>query len=195
MDNLKGLNCDQLEGVDCAVSSIFEDFSYKLKNGQVYNKDTALAAIWETDIEANVYSLSTRDKVCLVCNWGDLAEITEISCEASNFFTEIENLSSLVVRQLAMEKTHEELAEIHEMMEDEDLTWENWIEDNPNGYFVHFGERDIENSCVYEYRNLEHEIHVDIYEYKTDSGNVFFFQKYLEIDDVAEKENYFNASP
>lgn len=100
----------------------------------------------------------------------------------------IEGLSADLVYYLANSEARIAINELDELMRKQGFDFEDIAERNPYSWASHFAERD-ENGCeVYEYRNIEGEIHADVWEKELFGEVRVFLIQPVDSEDVSAEE-------
>ena len=112
-----------------------------------------------------------------------------------DFRTHLEGLAAQLVCSLAESDAKAAFTELEELMEEHDIPLEDVRSKNTFGWARHFRERDESDKChVYEYRNVEGEIHVDVWECRIGAEASCVLLQWLDAEDLTPAERLFDAT-
>lgn len=100
----------------------------------------------------------------------------------------IEGLSADLVYYLANSEARSAINELKELMRKQGFDFEVIAARNPYSWASHFAERDEDGCEVYEYRNIEGEIHADVWEKELFGEAKVFLIRPVDPEDVSPEE-------
>jgi hypothetical protein len=189
------LNHNIREAISDVAAGMLEEVLYKLTEERTESFETCREAIYNTHIdETAVIGLSLEDKIDLIEQFADECGFVIGEVAPDNLRNRIEGIATWVVHYLSEQEAIEAIEALENYMKEHDLDFSNIVSGNSHGWARHYSERGEGDHCwVYEYRNLENEIHVDVWEYKHKRLEVTF-EKYIDSADVTDEENHFDAT-
>ena len=185
--------CEIDHAIQNCAESLAENLVYEIDHKNVDSIDDCREVVFDSHIEDTLaLKLSLDHRLKAVEYFGDDHGLTLEDADLSNLRGTIEGLACAVIHYQACSLVDSAIDELEQLMDDEDLEFENSVRSNSFGWARHYGERYIGDDCtVYEYRNVEG-IHVDIYVFRMLDTEICF-QKSIDPAELTGEEITFNA--
>jgi hypothetical protein len=153
------------EAIDTACARQLELIEYRLRHDPRATLEECREALedWALD-ECLVIDLDLDEQLTVLEEYGDDYGLDLDGLTLDNLRSRIESLSALVISYLGEERARNAFQVVEDLLEDLDLPLSALLPDNPYSCFAHHAERDEPPWQVYEYRAIEGELDVDLYE-------------------------------
>ncbi|MDY7091805.1 MAG: hypothetical protein SX243_02420 [Acidobacteriota bacterium] len=153
------------EAIDTACARQLELIEYRLRHDPRATLEECREALedWALD-ECLVIDLDLDEQLTILEEYGDDYGLDLNGLTLDNLRTRIESLSALVISYLGEARARSALQVVEDLLDDLDLPLSALLPDNPYSSFAHHAERDEPPWQVYEYRQVEGELDVDLYE-------------------------------
>lgn len=138
--------------------------------------------------------LSLEDQLATIEHYVDDCGMEDESVTLANIRTEIEGKACYLIFSIAEQKAREAFQGLEELMDDSDFEFSDLVLTNRYSWARHYAEREEEDAQVYEYRNIEGEVHVDVWEYVLCGSTRIYLERLLDESDVPIEEQHFDAS-
>lgn len=165
--------------IDSSVSDLVEQVLWYLSEEQALYRDRVMEIISDCDaIETAAIGLTLDQQLEVVEEGADEHGFGDLTFNLETLRSELESYAVLFIHMFAESRSYGIFEDLFDFMDENELEPEQMRESNNFGWHPHVAERDEGSSCtVYEYRDVEEQgNHVDVWEYRLNSGESVFFE-------------------
>ena len=179
--------------IKARAEGILDEMLFKIEHGEIQDIDDCNAFIDDTDNDdAAAMHLDLDDQLTLVELHAEDHGL-EISGSIEDIRTKIETFAAYLVCTLAESEARTAVHNLETFLDENEFEFEEIASSNAYGWARHYAEREEDGCQVYEYRNVEGEIHVDVWEYVVTPRVRVYLRRFLDAEDVTPEERVFDA--
>ena len=181
--------------IDARTDLILEGVMYGIEHGKLEDIDDCDTAIDDTCLDSTAaVDLDLDDKVTLIELQADEYGLELSTDSLRDISRRLENLATTLICRLAENDARSAVFELDMFLDENEFEFKEIALRNPYGWARHYAEREEDDAQVYEYRNVEGEIHVDVWEYELMPGRNVYLKRFLKPDEITDEERSFEAN-
>ena len=181
--------------IDARADLILEGVIYGIEHGKLEDIDDCDASIADTRLDSTAaVDLDLDDKVTLIELQADEYGLELVDGPLRDIGRRLEDLATTLICYLAEDDARSAVFGLDMFLDENGFEFEEIVLSNPYGWARHYAEREEEDAYVYEYRNVEGEIHVDVWEYELMPGRNVYLKRFLKPDEITDEERTFEAN-
>ena len=180
--------------INARTECILEGIIYGIEHGAIKDIDGCNAFIDDTPgDDTAAIELGLDDRLTLV-EWHAEDFGLEFNGSLGDIRRTIEDYAAYLICSLAEGEVRSAVFELEMFLDENDFELEEIASNNVYAWARHYAEREEDDAYVYEYRNVEGDIHVDVWEYELMPGRKVYLNRVLEADEVTGEERTFDAT-
>jgi hypothetical protein len=185
----KNLPTDVKAAITTLAQAMLEGTIIMIDRDEIRGMDGCYRFIEESHFDgADDCELNLDDQLTLLEYHADDYDLSIKGISVEDLRTTIEELALELVSSLAQTEALSSISELEEIIDVNGFEFDEITASNPYAGATHRRESELNGCTIYEYRNLEGEIHADVWEKELAGGVKVFLIRTLEPEHVSEEE-------
>ena len=181
------------KAIDSRTEAIIEDILHRIEYDSLDSIEACHVVVDETLVDdCAAIHIDLDDRLTLVECYGDEYDFEPITLD--DLRTKLEGYAAALICYLAESRARELIEKLENFMDAEGFEFSEVGLSNNLEWARHYAEReDIEDCQVYEYRNVERDVHIDVYEYRLMDGTCLYFECSVDPSELSDDERAHEA--
>ena len=182
---MNNLPINAKHAINARSEAILSDIMFMIERGEISDIDGCYTVVDDTHLDDAAAIYLDLDEQLTLLEWhADDYGLEFDDVSLGELRMKIEGYAASLVCILAQAEARSAVRDLETFLDENGFEFEEIASRNGYEWARHYAEREEDDAQVYEYRDVEGEIHVDVWEYVVSPGITLFLNRALDAEDV-----------